>query len=82
MQRVGSASDRSGVFWCARCGTLKIVSRDEPESVDAIGTPMLVERVRRLGGEAAETEGCFPVCSRMRILGIYESIYTPNARPQ
>jgi tRNA(Ile2) C34 agmatinyltransferase TiaS len=66
MQNVGVPDSR--VFWCPRCGTLRMVDSDDVESDHP---PSLVERCRQMEAHL-ETTGIANAWVR---LGISEAIY-------
>ena len=74
MQRVDTTDgEEFRRYWCPRCGTLKHENSHE-YGFDSDQAPFLVERVRTLLGSVNRN-----VASR---LGVTESVYLPDQRPQ
>lgn len=87
MQLVGGLADRSHVYWCPRCGTLRLQGLPGLQENCKDEAPSLVKRCRKFvphisaDNELLGSERIESIQSAWRRLGIAESINLPENRP-
>lgn len=78
MQLVGGLADRSHVYWCPRCGTLRLQGLPGLQENCKDEAPMLVKRCRKFMAHISHDKELPGIWHR---LGIAESINLPENRP-
>ena len=81
MQGLGTTGSLAPIYWCPRCGTVRIGS--DPLSLRDEYTPALVERCRKFEEEQVTDFKIPPeVLEAWQCVGIAEAINRPTNRPE